>query len=263
MVTARDTRPGRLLVVIDRNGTAEVAWDAAMALELPGLAAVYDVEDDGARGIMRPLELLPDPGHPGHGRPSAAPAPPPAGVPPRFAVTVAPAVETWRPGPVLHRVTYTWAGILPFDTYEWPERVPRTLAEAVARCRGRVERGHEHAARRLADRARRRRAELWGESVLLRALEPWQGRELQSGRRFTVLAPSGRRYLISAGRDRNVAAMNAAGRPTAAYSLVPAVPGSLAEQLWQQTWLLERDEERFLRFALATQPEEGGGERVR
>lgn len=176
---------------------------------------------------------------------------------------MAPAVATWRPGPVLHRVTYSWAGILPFDTYEWPEHVPRTLAEAVARCRGRVERGRQHAALRLGDRARRRRAELWGESVLLRALEPWQGSQFQSGRRFTVLAPSGRRYLITAGHDRNVYAVNATGRPTAAYSLVPAVPGSLAEQLWQQTWLLERDEKRFLRFAVTTQPEEEGGERVR
>ena len=255
-MTAHGTRPGQLLIVIDRNGTAEVAWDAAMALELPGLVAVYDVEDDGTRGIMRPLELPLE-----RGSDLAARAAPPAGVPPRFAVTVGPASEPWRPGPVLHRVTYTWAGILPFDTYEWPDQVPRTLAEAVARCRGRVERGRQHASLRLTDRARRRRAELWGESVLLRALEPWQGRQFQSERRFTVRAPSGRRYLVTAGWERNVYALGAGGRPTAAYSLVPAVPGSLAEQLWQQTWLLERDEERFLRFALATQPE--GGERVR
>ncbi len=57
-------------------------------------------------------------------------------------------------------------------------------------------------------------------------------------------------------------ALDSAGRPRAAYSLLPAVPGSLAEQLWQQTWLLQHDERRFLRFALATQSEEGG-ERVR
>jgi hypothetical protein len=257
-VTARGTRPGQLLIVIDRNGTAEVAWDAAMALELPGLVAVYDLEDDGARGIMRPLEL---PLERGSGSASASAGAQP-GVPPRFAVTVGPASEPWRRGPVLHRVTYTWAGILPFDTYEWPEQVPRTLMEALARCRGRVERGRQHASLRMTDRARRRRAELWGESVLLRALEPWQGLQFQSEHRFTVRAPSGRRYLVTAGWEHNVYALSAAGRPTAAYSLMPAVPGSLAEQLWQQTWLLERDEERFLRFALATQPEEGG-ERVR
>ncbi len=251
--------PDQLLVVIDRSGTAEVAWDPAMALELPGLVAVYDVRGDDERGIMRPLELAPELAH---DRSAAAPERPPADIPPRFAVTIARASEPWRQGSVLHRVTYTWAGVLPYDTYEWSDHVPRTLAEAVRRCASRVERGRRHAALRLTDRARRRRAELWGESVLLRALEPSQERQFQTERRFTVRAPSGRRYLVTAGRDCNIYALNAAGSPTAAYSMVPAVPGSLAEQLWQQTWLLERDEERFLRFALATQPEEGG-ERVR
>src|SRR6266545_3402179 len=104
--------------------------------------------------------------------------------------------------------------------------------------------------------------EAWGESVLLRALEPSQGRRFKAERCFVVQAPSGRRYLITAARHRNVYALDSAGRPRAAYSLLPAVPGSLAEQLWQQTWLLQHDERRFLRFALATQSEEGG-ERVR
>ena len=257
-VMASGARSGQLMVVIDRSGTAEVAWDAAMALELPGLVAVYDVNGHD-RGIMRPLDLPLDWAC---DQELDAPARPLAGVPPRFAVTIAPASEPWRPKSVLHRVTYIWAGILPYDTYEWSDHVPRTLTEAVARCGNRIEHGRQHAALRLTDRARRRRAELWGESVLLRALRPWQGRQFQTWRRFTVRAPSGRRYLVTAGRDRNVYALNAAGGPTAAYSLIPAVPGSLAEQLWQQTWLLERDEERFLRFALATQPEEGG-ERVR
>jgi hypothetical protein len=252
--------PRRLLVVIDRGGTAEVAWDNAMALELPGLVAVYDVDDDGSRGIMRPLERPLETS--ARGRQLAVPARGPAGIPPRFAVTLAPVSEPWRPGRVLHRVTYTWAGTLPYDTYEWSDHVPRTLAEAVARCRVRVERGRQYAALRLTDRSRRRRAETWGESLLLRALEPRQGQQFRKEHRFPVRAPSGRSYLITAARDRNVYAMNTAGSPTAAYSMVPAVPGSLAEQLWQQTWLLEHDEERFLRFALATQPEEGG-ERVR
>jgi hypothetical protein len=252
-------RRGLLLVVIDRGGTAEVAWDAAMALELPGLVVLYDLEGDGSRGIMRPLQRPWD--LECHGA-RATSSPPPAGLPPRFAVAIAPAAGPWRPGPVLHRVTYTWAGTLPYDTYEWSDRVPRTLALAVARCRASVERGWRHAARRLTDRARQRRAEAWGESVLRKALEPWQARQFQAERRFTVQAPSGRAYLVTAGRDRNVYALDAAGGPSAAYSLVPAVPGSLAEQLWQQTWLLRHDEERFLRFALATQPEQGG-ERVR
>ena len=251
-----DTRRDQLLVVIDRSGTAEVAWDAAMAFELPGLAAVYDVLGDCERGIMRPLDLAPE------WACEPVPARPSAGVPPRFTVTIAPASEPWRPGSVLHRVTYTWAGVLPFDTYEWSDHVPRTLAEAVSRCANRIERGRRHAALRLTDRARRRRAELWGESVLLRALEPRQQRQFLTERRFVVRSQGGRRYLVTAGRNRNVYALNTAGGPTAAYSMVAAVPGSLAEQLWQQTWLLERDEERFLRFALATQPEEGG-KRVR
>jgi hypothetical protein len=261
VVIAPDTKASQLLVVMDRTGTAEVAWDAAMAFELPGLVAVYDVRGDDARGIMRPLELPPELER---DRAPAAPARPLAGVPPRFAVNIAPASEPWRPGSVLHRVTYTWAGTLPFDTYEWADQVPRTLAEAVARCRFRVERARRHAALRLADRSRRRRVEQWGETILLRALTRRQGQQLQSERRFTVRAPSGRRYLVTAGRDRNVNAVDAGGRPTAAYSLVPAVPGSLAEQLWHQTWLLERDEDRFLRFALAMPPAEGEqGDRVR
>jgi hypothetical protein len=259
MIPVTTSGSGRLLAVIDRNGTAEVAWDAAMAIELPGLVVVYDLEDDGSRGIMRPLEL---PLALGCDSGRATPSRRPVGAPPRFAVTIAPAPEPWRPGSVLHRITYTWAGTLPYATYQWSEHVPRTLAGAVAHCRASVERHRRRAAPRLIDRARRQRAEALGESLLLHALEPRQGRQLQTERRFTVRAPSGRGYLVTAGRDRNVYALNAAGSPTAAYSLLPAVPGSLAEQLWQQTWLLEHDEERFLRFALATQPEEGG-ERVR
>jgi hypothetical protein len=245
----------RLLVVMDPNGTAEVAWDQAMVSRLPGLAAVYDVDGGGEAGIVRPVGFdteLPEPAGPATLQ----------GVPPRFAVALAPASESWRPGLVLHRVTYTWAGTLPYDTYEWPDNVPCTLGDALARCRVRLERGRQHAAIRLADRARRRRAEAWGESVLLRALEPSQGRRFKAERCFVVQAPSGRRYLITAARHRNVYALDSAGRPRAAYSLLPAVPGSLAEQLWQQTWLLQHDERRFLRFALATQSEEGG-ERVR
>jgi len=250
-------RDRRLLVVMDQGGTAEVVWDEAAALQLRGLVAVYDVDGGGDAGIVRPLGFETE-------LPAAAPerTAPVAGAPSRFAVALAPASEPWRPGPVLHRVTYTWAGTLPYDTYEWPDHVPCTLADAIARCRARVERGRQHAAIRLADRARRRRAEAWGESVLLRALQSCQGAQFQAERRFLVRASGGRRYLVTAARDRNVYALDAGGGPATAYSLVPAVPGSLAEQLWQQTWLLEHDERRFLRFALAAQPEGGGG-RVR
>jgi hypothetical protein len=254
MISGRERRR-RLLVVMDSGGTAEVAWDEAMVSRLQGLAAVYDVDGGGSAGIMRPLGFdceLPEQQAPGTLR----------GVPPRFAVALSPASEAWRPGPVLHRVTYTWAGTLPYDTYEWPDNVPCTRADALARCRVRLERGRQQAAIRLADRARRRRAEAWGESMLLRALDPAQGARFQVERCLDLRAESRRRYLVTAARHRNVFALDGAGRPRAAYSLLPAVPGSLAEQLWQQTWLLRHDERRFLRFALAAQQEEGG-ERVR
>ncbi len=255
MFGARDRR---LLVVMDQGGTAEVVWDEATARQLRGLAAVYDVDGGGGAGIMRPFGFETEmPALAPEGAALAAGA----GAPARFAVALAPVFESWRPGPVLHRVTYTWAGTLPYDTYEWPDHVPCTLADAVARCRAKVERGRQQAAVRMADRAGRRRTEAWGESVLLRALKPCQRAQFQAGRRFLVRAPSGRGYLVTAARDRNVYALDRSGGPAAAFSLAPAVPGSVAEQLWQQTWLLEHDERRFLRFALAAQPEEGG-ERV-
>src|SRR6266536_2941889 len=155
-------RDRRLLVVMDQGGTAEVVWDEAAALQLRGLVAVYDVDGGGDAGIVRPLGFETE-------LPAAAPerTAPVAGAPSRFAVALAPASEPWRPGPVLHRVTYTWAGTLPYDTYEWPDHVPCTLTDAIARCRARVERGRQQAAVRMADRAGRRRTEAWGESVLL------------------------------------------------------------------------------------------------
>ncbi|HEX9342796.1 MAG TPA: hypothetical protein VF995_04170 [Actinomycetota bacterium] len=257
-MTVLDQGKGRarqLVVVIGASGAAEVAWSAAGAAVLPGLPALYRLDAEAGEGIMRPIDapagLVADP----------APAPGSVVAPEGFTVTIAPASAPWQAGPVLHRVTYSWSGTLPYDTYEWPDEVPVSFAEAVERCCLLVRRARCLATRRLVEPGARRRAEAWGENVLLHQLDPWQRAQYEAEQRFLVQAPSGRHYLITRQRCGNVYALDGLGRSTAAWSLLPAVPVSLAHQLGQQAWLLAHDEERFLRFALAAQFEEGG-ERV-
>jgi hypothetical protein len=265
-MTVLDQGKGRarqLVVVIGASGAAEVAWSAAGAAALPGLLALYRLDAGSGEGIMRPFDapagLGPgaDPAGAGEPRPGPAPVVAPEG----FTVTIAPASAPWQAGPVLHRVTYSWSGTLPYDTYEWPDEVPVSFAEAVERCCLVVRRARCLATRRLDEPGARQRAEAWGETVLRHQLDPGQRAQYEAERRFVVQAPSGRRYLITRRRCGNLYALDGLGRTTAAWSLLPAVPVSLAHQLGQQAWLLAHDEERFLRLALAAQFKEGG-ERV-
>jgi len=263
-MTVLDQGKGRarqLVVVIGASGAAEVAWSAAGAAALPGLPALYRLDAGAGEGIMRPLDQQPDGFAAGAAADAAGPLPGPVVAPEGFTVTIAPASAPWQPGPVLHRVTYSWAGTLPYDTYEWPDEVPVSFAEAVERCCLVVRQARRLATRRLDEPGARQRTEAWGETVLLHQLDPWQRAQYEAERRFLVQAPSGRHYLITRQRCGNVYALDGFGRGAAAWSLLPAVPISLAHQLGQQAWLLAHDEERFLRLALAAQFEEGG-ERV-
>ena len=262
-------RARQLLVVIDASGAAEVAWSAAAAAGLPGLPALYRLDASAGDGIMRPFDALPELAADLAASPSGSGSPDgmPVVAPERFTVTIGPASAPWQQDPTLHRVTYSWSGTLPYDTYEWPDEVPVTFAEAVERCCLVVRRARRQATRRFGEPGARQRAEAWGETVLLHQLDPWQRAQYQTEGRFLVQSPSGRHYLITRQRCDNVSALDGLGKGAAAYSLLPAVPVSLAHQLGQQAWLLAHDEERFLRFARVAQAAqtaqlEEGGERV-